>query len=71
MLASSSAHCAARRFACERILTEDVIAELILKLSFVSITLASAAMRHRGADMLTIIEEEEEEGLLASTFRKL
>lgn len=46
------------RFACERILKEDVSAELIPKPPFVSITLASAATRHRGTDMLTIDEEE-------------
>ncbi|KAM7399082.1 hypothetical protein PAMP_018375 [Pampus punctatissimus] len=49
----------AQRFACERILKEDVNAELIPKPPFVSFTLASAAMRHRGTDMLTIDDEEE------------
>lgn len=49
-------------FACERILKEEVSAELIPKPPFVSVTLASAAMRHWGADNQTINEEEEEEG---------
>ena len=59
MSASPSAQYAAQRFACERILKEDVSAELIPKPSFVSVTLASAAMRDRGTDMRTIDEEEE------------
>lgn len=42
-----------------------MIAELILKLPFVSVTLASTVMIHRGADTQTIDEEEEEEEFLA------
>lgn len=61
MSASPSAQRAARRFACERILKEDVSAELIPKPPFVSVTLASAATRRRGTDMRTIDEEEEDE----------
>lgn len=49
----------ARCFACERIRKEDVSTELILKLPFVSITLAFAAMRRWGTDMWRIDEEEE------------
>lgn len=50
---------AARCFACERIMKEDVSAELIPTPPFVSITLASAAMRHWGTDRRTIDGEEE------------
>lgn len=59
MSASPSAQRAARRFACERVLKEDVSAELKPEAPFVSITLASAAARHRGTDTQTIDDEEE------------
>lgn len=47
-----------------------MIAELILRLPFVSVTLASAALRHRGEGIFTLIGEGKCVGFfLASVFQ--